>query len=159
MLSSVFSRRKGFQRKLNNLTQLTHTLRNQQSPPSPASFESPEIVDITIAASHHEQQASEAVAPHREVSPSPQVQLNLRRSDSLSDWFPSNLLRSEPMAPPERNASLAASSLKSASSGSMRSLPQQRGRSASNAREPFDNAPDDVIIIEAEVRYTRSALP
>ncbi|TCD64301.1 hypothetical protein EIP91_004279 [Steccherinum ochraceum] len=148
MLSSVFNRRK-VQQRINNLTGHGNTRQPRpQSPPSPASFESPEIVDINdkAGAPSHIQQSSEP-GPPRGISP--QVQLNLRRSGSVSDWFPSDLFAGQTIAPPERGASLGLASASAA--GSQRSLPS-RLRSASNAREPFAISPDEVIVIEAEPR-------
>ncbi|KAL4251005.1 hypothetical protein ABKN59_006595 [Abortiporus biennis] len=80
-----------------------------QSPPSPASFVSPEYTE------NHEKEPATTLDNNANVSdaslvrlPSPRVQLDFS-SDSMFEWFPSELLRGESSTNvnlPERNVSL-----------------------------------------------------
>lgn len=126
MLSSVFAnRRKGIQRKLNNLTHI----KRAQSPPSPASFASPDLGDrafnpyILYNSSASQQSVSQpsftftpsttnvtsqADTNNRQSSPKVQLEFPVEGL-SLSDWFPAELLQLQSdtfQRVPERNASL-----------------------------------------------------
>ena len=127
MLSSVFAQRKKFQKRLNHLTQRSQPKR-ARSPPSPASFASPEPFDaarlyadaarVTLQSDESRAGSSEQVvaAPgaQRKRMSSPQVELDfgLGEDSSLSDWLDFTHFRteSEPMLRPERNVSLGATS-------------------------------------------------
>lgn len=135
MLSSVFSRRKGIQRKISNFTQI----RRAQSPPSPGSFVTPEISEkpfnpyslyIPSTSQHSVNQAAFTFSqsqpqgapsePSKRAS-SPRVQLEFSAEAlSLSDWFPAELLQARSDSParrPERNVSLGVTSTTSGTSG------------------------------------------
>jgi hypothetical protein len=120
VLSSVFSRpRKGIQKRLNNLTHLGRA----QSPPSPASFISPDVRGrpcnpyslVDASRSSLNQTILSQVSTQAESSKcgsSPKVQIDLDSEGlSLADWFPAELLQStsDVLVPrPERNVSLGA---------------------------------------------------
>lgn len=130
MLSSVFSRRKGIQRKLTNFT----NIRRAQSPPSPGSFVTPEISEkpfnpyALYNPSTSQQSVNQAAftfsPPQAESSKrasSPRVQLEFpAEALSLSDWFPAELLQARSESParrPERNVSLGVTGPTSGTSG------------------------------------------
>lgn len=132
MLSSVFGKRKNIQKRLNTFTQRLPAGR-AHSPPSPASFASPDVFN-PYAGYSESSQPSQPLSqtqdrPNNDPSTSsngagtsaskrvssPRVQLDFGIEESnLSDWFPTDLLQgradSEPMLRPERNASLGATS-------------------------------------------------
>jgi hypothetical protein len=169
MLSSVFNRRKGIQRKLNNLAHIRRT----QSPPSPGSFTSPEVPEKPLnaysisSASRSSVNQTASLGPQATDGSSPRVQLELMTDAlSLSDWFSSELLQTPSEAPtriPQRNASLgvtAASTSYSKTNHSLRDAPGlNREQEGSNEGEQDDGyiseeivddfEADDVIVIEA----------
>ncbi|KAL6309439.1 hypothetical protein BKA93DRAFT_357341 [Sparassis latifolia] len=141
MLYSMFNRRKG-QKKTTNFT----TVKRAQSPPSPASFVSPEIVDIheKVSVDAHAHAQSNGFNSSR--ASTPRVQLDLdHHSMSISDWFPQGMLGSEIRSPPERNVSLPGGSGGSGHGhGTVSS-----SRNASRTREISPPSPvDDVIVIK-----------
>ena len=123
VFTSIFNGRKGIHKRLNNFTHPTRA----QSPPSPASFVSPDVNDKAFnpyslyeasqssISQQLQQQPSGQGEPSKRAS-SPKVKIDFPTDGlSLSDWFPAELLhaRGESPAPapaprPERNASLAA---------------------------------------------------
>lgn len=85
-------------------------LRRAQSPPSPASFVSPEIVEINekgpFGATYAEDPDREpGMSIDRSVT-SPQIQLSFETSESLSEWLRPNIMSPENRTPPRRNVSL-----------------------------------------------------
>ncbi|KAI0089428.1 hypothetical protein BDY19DRAFT_103179 [Irpex rosettiformis] len=169
MLSSVFSRRKGFSRKLNNLAHI----RRAQSPPSPASFASPDISEkpfnpyslyngsvVSQASTHQAAQGGSQPTDDAPVT-SPRVQLDLT-SESLSDWFSAELLQTSGEAPgriPERNVSLGVRGIAGSQGSSSRladlgSVKELSVAEVDEAQRSFDHGTvgdetDDVIVIEA----------
>ena len=175
MLSSVFSRRKGISRKLNNLAHIRRT----QSPPSPASFASPEISEkpfnpysfyngSVVSQTSSNQPAQGAVQASDDApASSPRVQLELT-TDSLSDWFPAELLRASGDAParvPERNVSLGPKGLVGSQGSSSRLAQDARSNKEHGSVKELvlgeedgqqgpdlgnvDDETDDVIVIGA----------
>ncbi|KAH9934132.1 uncharacterized protein B0H18DRAFT_1114878 [Fomitopsis serialis] len=107
MFQSVFNRRK-VQRTINQIT----GVRRPQSPPSPASFVSEDVVDI------HEKLHPRFLPPPpdgsrgrphevRDSTPRVHLELDAHRQSSYSDWFPRDMLRNEVRTPPPRDASLS----------------------------------------------------
>ncbi|KAI0752715.1 hypothetical protein C8Q80DRAFT_1267222 [Daedaleopsis nitida] len=85
--------------------------RRAQSPPSPASFESPEIVDIQEKGPFGAT-VPDARGPSNSIDrsvpvTSPQLQLDFEDSGPLAEWLPPSILHpSENRTPPKRNVSL-----------------------------------------------------
>lgn len=123
VFTSIFNGRKGIHKRLNNLT---HTGR-AQSPPSPASFVSPDINDKAFNPYSLYEASQSSISQQLQQQPNGQGDLSKRASSpkvridlttdglSLSDWFPAELLQARGESPvpapaprPERNASLAA---------------------------------------------------
>lgn len=130
MLSSVFGKRKNFQKRLNDFAHRIPTAR-APSPPSPGSFASPDVTfdpyrlyknasELSLgrppppisqnADSTPSTSSGSGTASSKRIS-SPKVQIDF---DHETDWFPPELLHmrseSEPMSRPERNVSLGAKS-------------------------------------------------
>lgn len=158
VLSSVFNRRKGIQKRFNNLTQIVRS----HSPPSPASFASPDLTKSfdpynLYAASQSSVNQAHPLPP--DVPPkrgsSPKVLLDFT-PDNMSDWFPAELLQgqsNEVPRRPERNVSLGVTHRRDASGGSQRGM-FTNGMTMSRideteSRRKNSFASDDVIVIEA----------
>lgn len=139
MFNSVFSRRK-VQKKFYNLTQS----RRAQSPPSPASFASPDVHENDLLRLHDQSFGNSEVSLKNGISP--QVQLSFDHRESISDWFPSELLRveSSTLSPPQRNVSLPMGYVASNASGSTSRYP-------GSSKEAINYSRESVIIIEPEV--------
>lgn len=141
MFNSVFSRRK-VQRKIYNFTQS----RRAQSPPSPASFASPDVHEKDSLHSNEHSFAFSDTSLNSKTGPSPQVQLNFENRGSISEWFPTELLRAESstLSPPERNVSLPMGYTSHNASGST-------SRFGGSSREALNFSRESIIIIEPEV--------
>ncbi len=139
--NSVFSRRK-VQKKLYNLTQS----RRAQSPPSPASFASPDVHEKDSLHSNEHPFGYSESSLNLKNGISPQVQLSFDRRESISEWFPTELLRVEnsTLSPPERNVSLPMGYAAHNASGST-------SRFAGSSREGINYSRESVILIEPEV--------
>ncbi|KAI0342545.1 hypothetical protein BDW22DRAFT_212744 [Trametopsis cervina] len=175
MLSSVFSRRKGLQKKLNSFAHI----RRAQSPPSPGSFISPEIGEkpfnpytlgnesLTSQNSLNQVSSTGTQVADGDKAGSPRVQLQLTTDTlSLSDWFPAQYLQSnteQPARIPLRNASLGVTGAQASGSrrpqdadvhgGSMEQIAEQgqdlqREDDRGHGHDDGSDL-DDVIIIEA----------
>ena len=120
MLSSfIYRNSRQSKRKGKKTNTLNVTIRRVQSPPSPASFVSPEIMDInekTFSSmarsfsphlideeesygSYESRGIGEYPLPRSNTSPSPQLHVELPSDEPLTDWFAHDLLRSEASEP------------------------------------------------------------
>ncbi|KAI0074610.1 hypothetical protein K474DRAFT_1677001 [Panus rudis PR-1116 ss-1] len=128
MLASVFGKKR--------LKQVTHP-RRAPSPPSPASFASPELGDSSFSS---DQDASLLDGTGNRGVHVP-LQLDFQKRESISDWFPPGLLKAENTLTsiPERNVSLPGAS------SSRTDLTKQVGKS-----DTRNLILDDVIVIAAE---------
>ena len=110
MFTSVFSPKRK-QTTSTKQKKFSTIVRRTQSPPSPASFVSPEIVEINekgpFGAALPDPQGPSTSFDHSAAT-SPQIELEFDNDDSLSEWYPPNLmtLASENITPPKRNVSL-----------------------------------------------------
>ncbi|KZT65181.1 hypothetical protein DAEQUDRAFT_731694 [Daedalea quercina L-15889] len=164
MFQSVFNRRK-VQRTIN---QITGVRQRPQSPPSPASFVSEDVVDI------HEKMRPRLLPappdgslrgrPHdaRDSTPRVHLELDAHRQSSYSDWFPKDLLNRDVRTPPPRDASLA--NIPAASAAPVDELAHENGwapdRSFGASTASLAASTGDVIIIEPLRADTRDkALP
>lgn len=126
-------------------------IRRPPTPPSPASFESPQIVEINEKGPYgatvpDARSTSSSYEPTTSSITSPQLELDFdpRTDDSISEWLPPNILSgsSEPITPPKRNVSLP---------NGDRAHPEAPAASISRARS------EDTIREEPEQREVRSA--
>ena len=105
MLASVFNSRRKTAKVPKKFSTTIAGLRRTQSPPSPASFASPEIVDINEKGHLDSEDRRPSTSVDHSIS-SPQIHLDLD-TDSLSDWLPPSIApTSEKRTPPRRNVSL-----------------------------------------------------
>lgn len=114
MLSSfIYRNSRSSKRKGKKTSTLNVAIRRTQTPPSPASFMSPEIMDInekTFSSmarsfsphlldeeesydSYESRNDDEYPLPRGNPSPSPQLQVELPSEEPLTDWFAHDLLR------------------------------------------------------------------
>ncbi|TFY60880.1 hypothetical protein EVJ58_g4862 [Rhodofomes roseus] len=150
MFQSVFNRRK-VQRTINQIT----GVRRPQSPPSPASFVSQDVLDIQEKIPHgflsHPPDGPPSMRgrPHEARDSTPQVHLELdaHRQSSYSDWFPRDL---QVRTPPPRDASLSNNAAGSSATVND-TLPDHswaHDRSFDASSASLGASVDDVIIIE-----------
>ncbi|KAI1786913.1 hypothetical protein LXA43DRAFT_747484 [Ganoderma leucocontextum] len=107
MLASVFNAKRKTA-KVHKKFSTIAGIRRAQSPPSPASFASPDIVDInekrSLDATYTQDRGPSTSIDHSITSP--QIQLDFD-TDSLSDWLPPSIAPTpEKRTPPRRNVSL-----------------------------------------------------
>ena len=104
MLASVFNTKRKTA-KVHKKFSTIASIRRTQSPPSPASFASPEIVEINEKGHLDSQDHGPSTSFDHSIT-SPQIQLDLD-TDSLSDWLPPSIsATTEKRTPPRRNVSL-----------------------------------------------------
>ncbi|PIL29065.1 hypothetical protein GSI_09113 [Ganoderma sinense ZZ0214-1] len=137
MFTSVFNSKRKTPKVHKKFSTIAN-IRRAQSPPSPASFASPEIVEINEKGPVDSQDHGPSASFDHSIS-SPQIQLDLD-TDSLSDWLPPSIsATSEKLTPPRRNVSLPykAKALPDAPSTSRaHSSPEVPIRDQSELREP-----------------------
>ncbi|PCH37403.1 hypothetical protein WOLCODRAFT_167465, partial [Wolfiporia cocos MD-104 SS10] len=139
MFPSVLFNRRKVQKKITSFT--GH--KRAQSPPSPGSFTSQDVVEIYEKHNHPAFQSG-SLEQRQQGSldgsaSTPQVQLDLDYRQSYSDWFPAGLFVEGSRTPPKRNASLARTG------GSSVSLALASTEAIEAQRS---SAEDDIIIIE-----------
>lgn len=152
MFQSVFNKRK-VQRTIN---QITGVRQRMQSPPSPASFVSEDVVNIHEKL--HQRYLPEPPDGEangrpdvRDSTPRVHLELDAHRQSSYSDWFPKDLLNRDARTPPPRDASLVNNPSGSTATINEVALENSWGhdRSIGGASSASLGAStDDVIIIE-----------
>lgn len=141
VFTTVFGRRKGIQKRFNNLTSSGRA----QSPPSPASFVSPEIGEKgfnpyslyeatqSSASQHLQRQPSDHAESSKRAS-SPKVHIDFPSERlSLAEWFPPELLQSRNDPPPPRPARNESLGIKAGSSSSALGVDGGHSRAASSS--------------------------
>lgn len=162
MFHSVFNKRK-VQRTIN---QITGVRQRAQSPPSPASFVSEDVVNI------HEKLhqrylpeppdgAANGRPDVRDSTPRVHLELDAHRQSSYSDWFPKDLLNRDVRTPPPRDASLANNA--SGSTATVNEVAPENSwghdRSFGASSASLGASTDDVIIIEPLRADSRDVRP
>ena len=150
MLSVFNSKRSKSSKQSRKFSTIAASIRARpQSPPSPASFASPEIVEINekgpFGATYPDSRGP-STSIERSVT-SPQIQLEFDTTESLTDWLsptPSTAPPPENRTPPKRNVSLP---------NGVRPLPEAssslRGRGSPEAAIKEEPEPQEVRPIHA----------
>ncbi|KAI0942967.1 hypothetical protein AcV7_002241 [Taiwanofungus camphoratus] len=141
---SVFNKRK-VQKKITSIA----GGRRAQSPPSPASFASPDIHEKARLHTLHSDEPAQPRLYDSGRTSIPRVQLDLNYRESYSDWFPAELLQGERREPPERNASLPCVN------GSTAAIAGPGTDSSWTREVSSTTSVDDIIIIEPQSQGSR----